>query len=143
MEADPILAAEYNRRMVADYEEIRDFIVLHYVTTRRDDTPFWRDYQKVVPPESLRERMALFKAAGVLRDGVDDMFRAPSWQSVMEGMGVRPDRYQQLVDRIPLSVIMNLMDKSAPMLADFVATLPSHEEFLRTHCPATPFRRSA
>ncbi|MBO9559150.1 MAG: tryptophan 7-halogenase [Caulobacter sp.] len=143
MDADQTLAAEYNRRMVADYEEIRDFIVLHYVTTRREDTPFWRDYQKVVPPQSLKERMDLFRAAGVLRDGVDDMFRAPSWQSVMEGMGVRPQRYQQLVDRIPLSVIMNLMDKSAPMLADFVATLPSHEEFLATHCPAAPFKRSA
>jgi tryptophan halogenase len=143
MDADPILAAEYNRRMVADYEEIRDFIVLHYVTTRRDDTPFWRDYQKVDPPQTLKERMALFKAAAVLRDGVDDMFRASAWQSVMEGMGVRPDRYQQLVDRIPLGVIMNLMDKSGPMLADFVATLPSHEEFLRTHCPAAPFKRSA
>jgi tryptophan halogenase len=78
MDADQTLAAEYNRRMVADYEEIRDFIVLHYVTTRRDDTPFWRDYQKVDPPESLKERIALFKAAGVLRDGVDDMFRAPA-----------------------------------------------------------------
>ncbi len=143
MDADQTLAAEYNRRMIADYEEIRDFIVLHYVTTRRDDTPFWRDYQKVEPPQSLKERMALFKAAAVLRDGVDDMFRASAWQSVMEGMGVRPDRYQQLVDRIPLSVIMNLMDKSAPMLADFVATLPSHEEFLRTHCPAAPLKRSA
>jgi tryptophan halogenase len=143
MDADQTLAAEYNRRMVADYEEIRDFIVLHYVTTRRDDTPFWRDYQKVDPPETLKQRIDLFKASGVLRDGVDDMFRAPGWQSVMEGMGVRPQRYQQLVDRIPLSVIMNLMDKSAPMLADFVATLPSHEEFLRTHCPAAPFKRSA
>jgi tryptophan halogenase len=39
----PALRAEYNRRMTADYEEIRDFIVLHYCTTERDDTPFWRD----------------------------------------------------------------------------------------------------
>ena len=143
MDADPILAAEYNRRMVADYEEIRDFIVLHYVTTRRDDTPFWRDYQQVQPPESLKERIDLFRASAVLRDGVDDMFRAPSWQSVMEGMGVRPERYQQLVDRIPLNVIMNLMDKSAPMLADVVKTLPSHQEFLTAYCPAEPIKRSA
>jgi tryptophan halogenase len=54
MDADPTLAAEYNRRMTADYEEIRDFIVLHYVTTERDDTPFWRDYQQVPLPESLK-----------------------------------------------------------------------------------------
>jgi len=81
----PGLAAEYNRRMTMDYEEIRDFIVLHYYTTQRDDTPFWRDYQKVTPPESLRERVELFKSSAVLRDGVDDMFRAPagsrSWKA--------------------------------------------------------------
>ncbi len=143
MDADPTLAAEYNRRMTVDYEEIRDFVVLHYATTQRDDTPFWREYQQVKIPDSLKERIELFKSAAVLRDGVDDMFRAASWQSVMEGMGIRPQRYQQLVDRVPLSVIMNLMDKSAPMLADFVATLPSHQEFLDTHCPAAPLKRSA
>ena len=143
MDVDPTLAAEYNRRITADYEEIRDFIALHYSVSARDDTPFWRAVQAVELPETLKERIALFKASGVLRDGVDDMFRAASWQSVMEGMGIRPQRYQQLVDRVPLSVIMNLMDKSAPMLADFVATLPSHQEFLNAHCPAGPLKRSA
>ncbi|PXA87651.1 tryptophan halogenase [Caulobacter sp. D4A] len=135
-DCDATLAAEYNRRMRADYEEIRDFIVLHYFTTKRDDTPFWRAYQQVTPPESLRERIALFKAGGVLRDGVDDMFRAPSWQSVMEGMGIRPQRYQQLVDTLPAGVVKGLLDKSAPMLSDLVDTLPSHGDFLRQYCPA-------
>jgi tryptophan halogenase len=139
----PGLAAEYNRRMTMDYEEIRDFIVLHYYTTQRDDTPFWRDYQKVTPPESLRERVELFKSSAVLRDGVDDMFRAPSWQSIMEGMGVRPDRYQQLVDAAPYSVIQQTLDQSAPILKAQVAGLPSHGEFLARHCPAAPFKRSA
>lgn len=139
----PGLATEYNRRMTMDYEEIRDFIVLHYYTTQRDDTPFWRDYQKVTPPESLRERVELFKSSAVLRDGVDDMFRAPSWQSIMEGMGVRPDRYQQLVDAAPYSVIQQTLDQSAPILKAQVAGLPSHGEFLARHCPAAPFKRSA
>lgn len=143
MDADPTLAAEYNRRMTDDYEEIRDFIVLHYATTQRDDTPFWKACAAVELPESLKARIDLFRASGVLRDGVDDMFRAPSWQSVMEGMGIRPRRYQQLVDRVPYSAIEQLMDRSAPMLADFVRTLPTHEAFLRTHCPAEPVRKSA
>jgi tryptophan halogenase len=133
---DPALAAEYNRRMTADYEEIRDFIVLHYCTTQRDDTPFWRDVRNAPIPDSLRERMALFLAQGVLREGVDDMFRNPSWQSVMEGMGVRPRRYQQLVDTVPYEVITQTLDQSAPILAAQVAGLPSHGEFLETHCPA-------
>jgi tryptophan halogenase len=140
---DTALAAEYNRRMAVDYEEIRDFIVLHYYKTQRDDTAFWRDYQKVVPPESLRERVELFEAHGVLRDGVDDMFRAPSWQSVAEGMGVRPQRYQQLVDTVPYAVISQTLDQSAPILKAQVASLPSHGEFLAEHCPAGPFERPA
>ncbi|PZR34143.1 tryptophan halogenase family protein [Caulobacter segnis] len=135
---DPALRAEYNRRMVADYEEIRDFIVLHYCKTQRDDTPFWRAVREAPIPDSLKERMALFERSGVLREGVDDMFRNPSWQSVMEGMGVRPQRYQQLVDTIPYEVISQTLDQSAPMLAAQVAGLPSHGEFLAKHCPAPP-----
>lgn len=133
---DPALAAEYNRRMTADYEEIRDFIVLHYCTTQRDDTSFWRDVRNAPIPDSLRDRIALFQAQGVLREGVDDMFRNPSWQSVMEGMGVRPRRYQQLVDTVPYDVIAQTLDQSAPILAAQVAGLPSHGEFLEKHCPA-------
>ncbi len=135
---EPALRAEYNRRMVADYEEIRDFIVLHYCTTQRDDTPFWRAVREAPIPESLKERMALFERSGVLREGVDDMFRNPSWQSVMEGMGVRPQRYQQLVDTVPYEVISQTLDQSAPMLAAQVAGLPSHGEFLAKNCPAPP-----
>jgi tryptophan halogenase len=74
----------------------------------------------------------------VLREGVDEMFRNPSWQSIMEGMGVRPRRYQQLVDTVPYEVIQQTLDQSAPMLAAQVAGLPSHGEFLAQNCPAPP-----
>ena len=134
----PSLQAEYNRRMAADYEEIRDFIVLHYQTTQRDDTPFWREYQQVQPPESLRQRIELFRETGTLRDGVDDMFRAPSWQSVMEGMGIRPKRYHQLVDTVPYDVIRQTLDTSAPIVKAQAASLPDIGEFLKTQCPAPP-----
>ena len=40
------------------------------------------------------------------------------------------DSIQQLVDRIPYSAIEPLMNRSPPMLADFVATLPTHQAFL-------------
>jgi tryptophan halogenase len=134
----PSLQAEYNRRMAADYEEIRDFIVLHYCTTQRDDTPFWREYQQIELPQSLKERMELFRETATLRDGVDDMFRAASWQSVMEGMGVRPKRYQQLVDTAPYSVIRQTLDATAPLMRQQVAALPDHGDFLKTQCPAPP-----
>jgi len=58
-------------------------------------------------------------------------------------MGVRPDRYQQLVDAAPYAVIQQTLDQSAPILKAQVAGLHSHGEFLARHCPATPFKRSA
>ncbi len=137
-DCDPALQAEYNRRMTADYEEIRDFIVLHYCTSQRRDTPFWQAVAEAPVPDSLRERIDLFKAHGALREGVDQMFRDPSWQSVMEGMGIRPRRYQQLVDTVPYAVIAQTLDQSKPMLAAQVAELPSHGEFLARQCPAPP-----
>ena len=36
------LAESYNGAMTRLYEHIREFIVLHYCTTQRDDTEFWR-----------------------------------------------------------------------------------------------------
>jgi tryptophan halogenase len=135
-EFSPALAAEYNRRMTADYEEIRDFVVLHYCTTQRDDTPFWRAVREAPISDALKAKIELFKASGLLREGVDEMFRNPSWQSIMEGMGVRPQRYQQLVDTVPYEVIAQTLDQSKPMLESQVASLPSHGEFLAQHGPA-------
>jgi tryptophan halogenase len=134
----PELAAEFNRRMRADYEEIRDFIVLHYCATDREDTEFWRRCKSLTPPQSLHERMALFSESGALREGLDELFRNPSWQSVLDGMRVRPKRYNALVDRMSYSVIQSTLDQSAPLLAQFVQTLPTHDQFLREHCPAAP-----
>lgn len=136
MDCDPSLATEFNRRVGAEYEEVRDFIVLHYCTTRRDDTPFWRAAQRAPVPASLRARMDLFRATGILRQGLEELFGAASWQSVYEGMGVRPARYQALVDKLPMSVITETLERSAPLLRAQVAGLPHHAQFLRDHCRA-------
>jgi tryptophan halogenase len=135
-DCDPALAAEFNRRMGAEYEEVKDFIVLHYCLSQRDDTPFWQACRQAPVPATLRARLDLFRASGVLRDGLEELFRAVSWQSVYEGMGVRPARYQGLVEKLPLSVITETLDRSAPLLRTQVQGLPSHDEFLRTHCAA-------
>jgi tryptophan halogenase len=54
-DCDPALIREYNRRMTADFEEVRDFIVLHYSATRRDDSPFWQ-WCKTMPHSRVPSR---------------------------------------------------------------------------------------
>lgn len=135
-DCDANLVREYNLRMGTDYTEIKDFVVLHYCLTQRDDTPFWRDVQAAPVAESLREKIALFAENGSLRAGADDLFRAPSWQSVMDGMGVKPRRYNLLVDRVSEADLRATLKAVREQLPAFVATLPSHGEFLRANCPA-------
>ncbi|WP_213980563.1 tryptophan halogenase family protein [Sphingomonas sp. dw_22] len=135
---DPKLAAEYSRRMTADYEEIRDFVVLHYCETKRDDTPFWRKCAAMALPDSLRERIELFRVNGTLREGLDELFRNASWHSVLDGMGVRPPTYHPLVDRIDEARLFPAMDQARAQVAAFVKTLPTHQEFIDAHCRADP-----
>lgn len=140
------LAAEYNRRMRLDHEEIRDFIVLHYCLTARDDTDFWRWWQDAEIPQTLRERIALFEGHAVLREGIDELFHSPSWYSVFEGMGVRPRHCDPRIENMPLETIRQAMESGRTAIAEMVATLPSHDAFLREHCPAVeiamPVRKS-
>ena len=95
--------------MVADFEEVRDFIVLHYAATARDDTPFWQWCRNIPLPDTLRERIELFKAHGAMREGVDELFRASSWQSVFEGMGIRPHGHCPRVENLEYATIEQTM----------------------------------
>jgi tryptophan halogenase len=129
---DPSLAREYNRRMIADYEEVRDFIVLHYCSTARDDTEFWQWCRNVELPDSLQERIELFRAHGALREGVDELFRSSSWQSVFEGMGIRPSVYCPRVENIDYSHIVSTLKTAKSAIQGMVAHLPTHEQFLKS-----------
>jgi tryptophan halogenase len=122
--------------MIADYEEIRDFVILHYCTTQREDTPFWREVKAMEPPASLKRKIELFRVNGTRAEGLDELFRAVSWQSVMEGMGVHPRSYHPLVDRIPFEGVPEQLDHAAEMLRRVVADLPTQEEFIARHCAA-------
>ncbi len=139
-ECAPALIREYNRRMVADYEEVRDFVVLHYCATAREDSAFWQACRSMSLPESLQQRIELFKAHGAQPEGVDELFRSSSWQSVFEGMGLRPDTYCPRVDSLDYEQIAAALRSAKTAIAGMVAGLPTHEDFLQgqitAHAPS-------
>ena len=135
-DCDPALIREYNRRMSADYEEIRDFIVLHYSATARDDAPFWQWCRNIKLPDSLQQRIELFQSQGALREGVDELFRGSSWQSVFEGMGIRPNVYSRRVESMDYAEIAASLNTAKAAIAGMVAHLPTHEDFLRARLAA-------
>ncbi|RYD48327.1 MAG: hypothetical protein EOP60_15890, partial [Sphingomonadales bacterium] len=97
---NPLEREEYNRGMRTLYEDVRDFVILHYKATQRDDTPFWRHVRDMAVPESLARRMELWRLHGrVFRENAE-LFTLPSWVAVMLGQNIWPERHDPIVDTL-------------------------------------------
>jgi tryptophan halogenase len=126
---------EYNRRCAAEFAQIRDFLILHYHQTAREDTEFWRYCKHMEVPESLTHKIALFAASGRVGRDVDDLFRDSSWVQVMLGQGITPADYDPMADQIAPAQLAEFLANLKTITARAVASLPTHEEYLARHCP--------
>ncbi|WP_332786109.1 tryptophan halogenase family protein [Sphingomonas sp. PB1R3] len=123
----------YNRLMAEEYEDIRDFIILHFHATDRDDTCYWRDLRTMTVPESLQDRLDIYCATGRIHREGEALFTKTSWLAVMDGQGVSPRGF----DPIALGMAG---DEAAARLAHIATVtrkslelMPDHDAFLRQH----------
>jgi tryptophan halogenase len=130
--------AEYNRRCAAEFAQIRDFLILHYHRTDREDSEFWRYCRNMDVPDSLAHKMSLFAASGRVGRDVDDLFRDASWVQVMLGQGIMPDSYDPMADQMSDPQLAEFLANLRTLVTRAVSSLPSHEDYLRQHCPADP-----
>jgi len=131
---DPLLEQQFNARMDKDYVEVRDFIILHYCTTQRDDTEFWRRCKTMDVPESLREKINIFRQRGQLTYSEEDLFAASSWHSILDGMNIRPQKYHPLIDVLDGAKLAQSLTQGKNAIRDLVMQLPTHGEFINKHC---------
>jgi tryptophan halogenase len=96
----PVERDEFNRAMVASYEPVRDFIILHYHATRRTG-PFWDHVRTMDLPDTLEHKFELFREHGRVFRYDNELFDVPSWVAVMLGQGVIPRAADPLVDAMP------------------------------------------
>lgn len=126
----PLLADEYNAMTRAEYERIRDFLILHYHATDRDDTDFW-NYVRTMPiPDSLAHKIAHFRRHGLIVSAADELFANPSWISVYLGQGVWPERapvLSELRDNVPVT---ERLAQIRSAINDAAAAMPTHDAFL-------------
>ncbi len=126
---------EYNRRCAAEFAQIRDFLILHYHRTDREDSEFWRYCKHMAVPESLTHKIALFGASGRVGRDVDDLFQNASWVQVMLGQGIVPAGYDPMADQIAPAQLAEFLANLKTITARAVASLPTHEQYLQAHCP--------
>jgi tryptophan halogenase len=121
---------EYNRLTLADYEAIRDFLVLHYAATEREDTAFWRERKGMALPEELAHRLALFRASGRIFKRERDLFSEDSWLAVMHGQGVEARGYHPLAEETDSVQLRRTLGQVRSRIEQAVRAMPTHAQFL-------------
>ena len=123
---------EFNRQSKIELEGIRDFIILHYKLNNRDDSDFWRACQRMDIPESLLNKIELFKKTGKVSCKPDDLFTEVAWQQVMIGQGNIPKDFHPLVDTLTEEQLTDLMSSLKTLINRTVEQLPSHDEYIKS-----------
>ncbi|MBB5518936.1 tryptophan halogenase family protein [Amphiplicatus metriothermophilus] len=128
------LAKRYNDQARNELEKIRDFIILHYKLTERDDAPFWRRCREMAIPDSLAQRIALFRENAFAWQDPDELFRVDSWVQVMLGQRLEPRGRHHMGRLLEGERLRRALDSLRRNIADAVAKLPSHQAFLESYC---------
>lgn len=127
---------EFNRQMDFDYDRIRDFLILHYHVTERDDSAFWRDCRTMSVPAELTQKLQQFKESGRIFRHNHEMFSDLSWFEVMYGQGIVPASYHPLVDMFTEQELQGRLDSIRQVVRKSVDYMPSHQQFIDEHCKA-------
>jgi tryptophan halogenase len=128
-EFDPALVASFNAALADDYERVRDFIVLHYCTSRREDSPFWQQRTRAAVPDTVAHRLALYRASGRIVQPRPEYFSELDWFWILEGAGVIPRDYDPLVDAVDFEQVKRLMLAISQKITADVAAAPTHDSF--------------
>jgi len=127
----------YNSELITECERVRDFIVLHYCKTQRDDTPLWRYCSSMEIPDSLRERIELYRHTGRIRPRAGELFTDLSWFYIFEGLGIRPESYDPLLDIVRKDKLEEILRSMALATTTAVRTSPSHDSFFLPSGPTS------
>lgn len=125
---------EYNRQTNFEFERIRDFIILHYKASTRDDSEFWRHCRDMSVPDELTYKMDLFKATGRIYKVGDELFHPVGWLQVMSGQGIMPEAYNPMANQLSDAQLEEFLDSFATIIRNGVKTMPDHAAFVAGHC---------
>jgi hypothetical protein len=134
----PGLADEFNRQICGRYESVRDFIIMHYKLTRRDDSEFWRYCANMPIPDALQHQIELFRESGRVVIYDPNGFTEPSFISMLFGLGVIPETYDPFVDMVDLERLGTHFVRLRQTIANTVKAMPDHTEYVKQHVAAAP-----
>lgn len=129
--------AEFNDQQFQDMEQIRDFLILHYKVTDRRDSPFWRQCAAMEVPDSLAQKIELFRDTARVFRRNEELFAENSWVQVMLGQGIEPQSWHPIAGKLNDDELDRLLGMIRQDVTRTVAGLPAHADYVARYCGAT------
>ncbi|MEP2551822.1 MAG: tryptophan 7-halogenase, partial [Marinomonas sp.] len=126
----------FNRLTNKEYERIRDFLILHYHQTNRNDSEFWNYCRTMSVPDSLSEKMELFRTNGQIFREEDELFTETSWAAVMMGQGLHMQGNNAMAATLDMAKLKPELDEMEKSIRFLIGQMPTHDEYLKKYCPA-------
>jgi len=126
----------FNRLTAREYARIRDFLILHYNATTRDDSDFWNYVRTMEVPDTLTEKVEIFKANGQIFREEDELFTETSWAAVLMGQGIAMTGHNPMADSLDIATTRREIDEMEQSIRFLVQHMPGHGDYLARYCPA-------
>jgi tryptophan halogenase len=120
----------FNRQIATEWEQIRDFLILHYTANQRVGEPFWDYCRSMALPESLQAKIRLFQQSGLVVKEEGELFTEEGWTQVMVGQGIEPSGYSPLTAGIDGRELGEFLASLAKSYSQRAQSLPTHEQWI-------------
>jgi tryptophan halogenase len=127
---------EFNDQQDEDALQIRDFLILHYKATERRESAFWRQCAAMPVPDTLAQKIELFRETGRVFRKNEELFAENSWVQVMMGQGIIPRAYHPIAEKLRDEELVNLFTTLRDNVSRTVASLPEHAAYVARYCGA-------
>jgi tryptophan halogenase len=135
---NPVERDEYNKQVQDVYEDVRDFVILHYKATNRDDSDFWNQCRTMSIPDTLQHKIDLFRAkARVFREGFE-LFGTTSWVAVMLGQHIVPEDNEPAAEALDEDKVSAALEDMRIGYLETAQAMPTQAEFIAHACAARP-----
>ncbi len=125
---------QYNRMLRHEYEQIRDFVILHYHATTRSDSDFWNHCRTMTIPTTLEDKIALWRGRGRIIRDQGGLFTDDSWIAVLMGQGLVPQSHDPLTDALPVEEAGRFLSHLRDVIGRTADAMPTHADFIARHC---------
>ncbi|MEP7007083.1 MAG: tryptophan halogenase family protein [Sphingomonas bacterium] len=132
----PVERDEYNRQSQLQMEQVRDFVILHYYANDRQEGDLWRRMREMAIPETLKQKIDLFRNRGRFFRKDDELFADASWIAVLLGQNIMPAGWDPLADTVDPALVRQRLNRIREVFRNAAEAMPRLEDWIAHNCPA-------